>query len=154
MTVLASAPQAHVRPVPWRALGWVMWRRYRSALVATAAVLAVIGVYLVVEGARMRSVFATYLACTPNHSAKCQFAWDTFRQGYGAPGMPGVILLFLPGIVGAFAGAPVLAREFETGTFRFTWTQGVGRMRWALAAIVPGAVGVAVIMAAFGALVS
>ena len=154
MTVLASAPQAPVRPVPWRALSWVAWRRYRTTLAATAGVLAVIGVYLVVDGARMRSVYATYLACTPNHSAKCQFAWETFRQGYGAPGLLGVILLFLPGIIGAFAGAPVLAREFETGTFRFAWTQGVGRMRWALAAIVPGAVGVAVIMAAFGALVS
>lgn len=154
MTVLASAPQAPVRPVPWRALAWVMWRRYRTALAATAGVLAVIGVYLLVDGERMRSVYATYLACAPNHSAKCQFAWQTFRDGYSQPGLPGVILLFLPGIIGAFVGAPVLAREFETGTVRFTWTQGVGRMRWAIAAVVPGAVGVAVIIGAFGALVS
>ena len=154
MTVLASAPPAPVRPVPWRALGWVMWRRYRSALVATAAVLAVIGVYLVVDGARMRSAYTTYLNCTPVHSAGCQFAWQNFGDGYSQPGLPGVILLFLPGIIGAFAGAPVLARELETGTFRYAWTQGVGRMRWALAAAIPGAVGVATIMGAFGALVT
>ena len=39
----------------------------------------------------------------------------------------------MPALIGAFAGAPVLAREMETGTFRFAWTQGFGRWRWALA---------------------
>jgi len=32
----------------------------------------------------------------------------------------------------AFVGAPVLAREMENGTFRYAWTQGFGRCRWAL----------------------
>jgi hypothetical protein len=29
-----------------------------------------------------------------------------------------------------FWGAPLAAREFETGTFRLVWTQGVTRVRW------------------------
>ena len=29
-----------------------------------------------------------------------------------------------------FWGAPLVAREFETGTFRLAWTQGVTRTRW------------------------
>ena len=29
-----------------------------------------------------------------------------------------------------FWGAPLLAREFETGTFRLAWTQSVTRTRW------------------------
>jgi hypothetical protein len=29
-----------------------------------------------------------------------------------------------------FAGPPVLARELETGTYRYAWTQGIGRVRW------------------------
>ena len=41
-----------------------------------------------------------------------------------------------PPIVGAFLGAPVLARELESGTFRFAWTQGFGRWRWTLAKLV------------------
>ena len=39
MTALALAPpeaDAAVRPVPWRRLAWVTWRRYRLALVSTA----------------------------------------------------------------------------------------------------------------------
>ena len=38
----------------------------------------------------------------------------------------------VPALIGAFAGAPVLARELETGTFRYAWTQGIGRWRWTL----------------------
>jgi hypothetical protein len=48
----------------------------------------------------------------------------------------------------------VLARELETGTFRFAWTQGFGRWRWALAKLVGLAVVLAAATAAFGALVS
>ncbi len=149
-----AVPTMHVRPVSWTRLSWVSWRRARATLAAIAAVLAVIAFYLVLNGERMRSTYATHLACTPVHSASCQFAWENFRNGYSQPGLPGVILLFLPGIIGGFVGAPILARELETGTFRYAWTQGAGRMRWAIAAIVPGAVGVAVIMAGFGALVT
>ena len=55
----------------------------------------------------------------------------------------------MPALIGAFVGAPVLARELETGTFRFAWTQGFGRWRWTLAKLV--ALGV-VVAAAAGAL--
>jgi hypothetical protein len=64
------------------------------------------------------------------------------------------MLVWTPGVIGAFAGAPLLAREFETGTFRFAWTQGVGRMRWVVAHLVPAALGVAVIGLAFGLLIT
>jgi hypothetical protein len=32
-------------------------------------------------------------------------------------------------VIGAFIGAPLVAREMESGTYRFAWTQGVGRTR-------------------------
>jgi hypothetical protein len=48
----------------------------------------------------------------------------------------------------------VLARELETGTFRFAWTQGFDRWRWALAKLAALAVALAGAGAAFGALVS
>ena len=35
--------------------------------------------------------------------------------------------MVIPVLVGVFVGAPLLARELETGTFRFAWTQGCGR---------------------------
>ena len=51
-----------------------------------------------------------------------------------------------PALIGAFMGAPVLAREFETGTYRYAWTQGFGRWRWTLAKLV--GLGVAVLAGA------
>jgi hypothetical protein len=48
----------------------------------------------------------------------------------------------------------MLAREIETGTFRYAWTQGFGRRRWALAKLVLVGVAVAAIAGAFSVLVS
>lgn len=68
--------------------------------------------------------------------------------------VPAVLLVVVPALTGAFAGAPVLARELETGTFRFAWTQGFDRWRWALAKLAGLAGVLAGAGAAFGALVS
>lgn len=37
--------------------------------------------------------------------------------------------VYLPLIVAVFIGAPMFSRTIETGTFRFAWTQGIGRRR-------------------------
>ncbi len=64
------------------------------------------------------------------------------------------LLQVVPALIGAFVGAPVLARELETGTFRYAWTQGFGRWRWTLAKLVPLAVAVAAAAGAFSLLFS
>jgi hypothetical protein len=46
------------------------------------------------------------------------------RQGLSA------LVVVAPGILGAFWGAPLVADELETGTFRLAWTQDVSRTRW------------------------
>jgi hypothetical protein len=42
----------------------------------------------------------------------------------------GVLVVVAPGLIGMFWGAPLVAREFEDGTFRLAWTQSVTRARW------------------------
>ena len=64
------------------------------------------------------------------------------------------MLQAVPALIGAFVGAPVLARELETGTFRYAWTQGFGRWRWTLAKLVPLAVVVTAAAGAFSVLFS
>ena len=66
----------------------------------------------------------------------------------------GFILQAVPALIGAFVGAPVLARELETGTFRYAWTQGFGRWRWTLAKLVLLAVAVAAAAGALSVLLS
>jgi hypothetical protein len=48
----------------------------------------------------------------------------------------------------------MLAREIETGTFRYAWTQGFGRWRWTLAKLVLVGVALAAVAGAFSVLVS
>ena len=48
----------------------------------------------------------------------------------------------------------MLARELETGTFRYAWTQGFGRWRWTLAKLVPLAVVVAAATGVFSLLLN
>jgi hypothetical protein len=41
-----------------------------------------------------------------------------------------LVILVAPAIIGIFWGAPLIARELETGTFRLAWNQTVTRNRW------------------------
>jgi len=41
-------------------------------------------------------------------------------------------------------GGPLLAREFETASFRYAWTQGFGRVRWTIAKLAPLAAAVTI----------
>jgi hypothetical protein len=40
------------------------------------------------------------------------------------------LVIVVPGLLGAFLGAPLVAGELESGTFRLAWTQDVSRGRW------------------------
>ena len=64
------------------------------------------------------------------------------------------LLQIVPALIGAFVGAPLLARELETGTFRYAWTQGFERWRWALAKLVALAVAVTAAAGALSVLLS
>jgi len=130
------------RPVLWRRMAWVTWRQHRTALAGVAALLGALAVGLWLIGLRLHHAYAAAAACHPAASAICYDMFSSFNtmDGFLATG---VILQILPALIGAFAGAPVLAREMETGTFRYVWTQGFGRWRWTLAKLVLLAIAVA-----------
>jgi hypothetical protein len=152
-SVLTATPTPATRPVPWRRLGWVAWRRYRSTALSLAGLVGVLAVLLLLRGHQMRDAYATVQACTPRASASCRFAFERFHETYANTGPLAALFLWLPAVIGAFAGAPLLGRELESGTFRFAWTQGAGRTRWVIGLIVTGVLGVAVLSAGFGLLV-
>ena len=130
------ATEAGRRPVPWRRMGWVTWRQHRLMLTGVLAVLGVASVYLYLSGRAIR-----------------QQGFIAYGQG---PEITLTAALFqvIPALIGAFVGAPVLARELEAGTFRFTWTQGFGRARWTVATLAPLALAVTVLAGGVGFLFS
>jgi hypothetical protein len=93
-------------------------------------------------------------ACTPRQSSACNFAWANFKDTNSNLGIFSALFIFAPLLIGTFAGAPLFGRELETGTFRYVSTQGVGRVRWAIALVVPGAVAVAALAGVAGALIT
>ena len=80
--------------------------------------------------------------------------WSTTSMALDGFLANGLVLQAVPALIGAFVGAPVLARELETGTFRYAWTQGFGRWRWTLAKLVALAVVVAAAAGALSVLIS
>jgi hypothetical protein len=57
-------------------------------------------------------------------------ATTAFLSRYSVLQDLGLLLVVVPGLVGVFWGAPLVARELETGTYKVAWTQGVSRKRW------------------------
>jgi hypothetical protein len=141
---------ASLRPVPWQRMGWVTWRQHRATLAWVAVFLGVLAVCMWLAGRQLYSAYATALAACqpPVHSLACPGATIAFDGTNGFLGN-GFILQAVPVLIGAFAGAPVLARELETGTFRYAWTQAFGRWRWTLAKLVPLAVALAAVAGVF-----
>jgi hypothetical protein len=150
---------AALRPIPWRRMTGVTWRQHRITLAGVAVLLGALAAWLWTAGLPLHHAWAAAVACHPASSPACQNLVANFDSGatdkfMRSKGAGGVLLQVVPALIGAFAGAPVLARELETGTFRFAWTQGFGRWRWALAKLAALAVVLAAATAAFGALVS
>jgi ABC-2 family transporter protein len=136
---------AGLRPVPWRRMAWVTWRQHRAALAGMAVFLGAFAVYLWLTGLQMHHAEAAY--CHPAGSLGCAI---NFTGRYGETAiLVSIALQAVPALIGAFIGAPVLARELETGTFRYAWTQGIGRPRWAVGKLVPLAVAVTAAAGAF-----
>jgi ABC-type transport system involved in multi-copper enzyme maturation permease subunit len=127
-----SDEDANLRPMPWRRMTWVTWRQHRTALTGVAVLLVAMALCFWVAGLHLHHAYGAAIACHPAGSFACNDLVNTFNGMYGFLAN-GFLLQVVPALIGAFVGAPVLARELESGTFRFAWTQGFGRWRWTLA---------------------
>jgi hypothetical protein len=118
------------------------WRQFRTQPAVAAAALVLIAVVLAVTGPHLAGAYHTYVgpAChnqppppTPPQqapSACAQIAGWLQGQDHILQDWVTAIVLVTPALIGLFWGAPLIARELETGTFRLAWTQSVTRTRW------------------------
>jgi hypothetical protein len=105
-------------------------RQFRlQALVAFGA-LAVLAIALAVTSPHLRHLYNTSGIATCNQSDACGTVTASFLTHYGLARRLQSLLLILPVITGAFWAAPLVAKEFDTGTYRLAWTQTVTRTRW------------------------
>ncbi len=153
--VTTASRGTDLRPIAWRKMAWTTWRMHRIALCGVLALFGAAAIWLTIRGLQMHQAYAAVATCQPIGSGLCRGVADQFLSSY-APGVGptlGLLQVF-PALVGAFVGVPVLARELETGTFRYAWTQGFGRTRWTVAKLAPLAIAVTIAAGAFSMLVS
>jgi len=125
------------------------WIRFRTQAAVGAGVLAIAAIVLAVTGIQLAHAYDTAVAvCT--RQGNCATVLGGFSgfpsQGdLNAANGLAALGLAVPALIGMFWGAPLIAREFETGTFCLAWTQGVTRVRWL--AVKLGVAGVAAVAA-------
>ena len=154
MTVLTMPAQpgqdTALRPMPWRRMAWVTWRQHRPTLISVPAILGAVAVFLLIAGLKIHHDYAVLTACHPFSSNACQRLNSAFNStDWTIANTVNILLHLAPALIGAFAGGSVLARELETGTYRYAWTQGFGRERWTIAKLVLIAVTVTAAAGAF-----
>ena len=112
---------------------WLVWRQRRMEALAAAIVVAVLAIVVTPTALHLYQVTAQLrqggcLGGSPDVS--CGTAMDAFNATSRT--LQGIVPLLniAPGLAGAFIGAPLLAREYEEGTWRLAWSQGVTRLTW------------------------
>jgi hypothetical protein len=113
---------------------WVTWRQHRAEALGAALLLGVLGALLVALGLAMHSSYRGdgVAACLarPAGGHGCSDLVSRFVDSYGAASdFISSWLPLLPALAGVFIGAPLLAREYEHGTWQLAWTQSVSRRR-------------------------
>ncbi|MBB5801355.1 ABC-type transport system involved in multi-copper enzyme maturation permease subunit [Saccharothrix ecbatanensis] len=104
---------------------WVAWRGQRAQFAAIGALVLLYGVVALTE--RLQPDMA---------------------------GLTGQLAGLLAGAVCLVLGAPLVARELETGTCKLAWTQSVTRGRWLAANLAVAAAGAVAAAAALAALLA
>jgi ABC-type transport system involved in multi-copper enzyme maturation permease subunit len=112
----------------------VTWIQHKTAFISVAMLSFAIAIVLLITGQGEHAAFSSYLhaGCNTVHPldiTKCLAAENTFNGDDYALTVVLMAISVFPILIGMFLGAPLLSREFESGTFRFGWTQGVGRVR-------------------------
>ena len=106
---------------------WVSWRQVRGGVFGAFALLAAIAVTLGITGVHLSNLYSDYKTCG---GFTCESSFNAVTGRYHHVKLIGALLIVVPALAGIFWGAPLVARELETGTFRLAWAQGVSRNRW------------------------
>ncbi|MER6397785.1 hypothetical protein ABT263_17285 [Kitasatospora sp. NPDC001603] len=133
---LATMPRS--RPSGRRLLSGTTWlglRQDRTPLLIAGSVLVLLCGWMVYLHSRIADQIAEWhlQGCNVVYfPAECEGSQAIALDAHWgiAVMITGWLLVILPIAFGLFYAAPLLAREFETGTYALAWTQSVSRQRW------------------------
>lgn len=124
---------------------WLAWRQLRASVLAVALALVALFILLWVSGSQLLHVYDTVIVrCgTPMN---CGLPGAHFEALGHLGHAYSILVLVAPVLVGVFWGAPLVARELESETYRLAWTQSVTRLRWIVVRLAMTAAVVVVVM--------
>ncbi|MFC5265933.1 ABC transporter permease subunit [Kribbella qitaiheensis] len=102
---------------------WLTWRQFRLQALVVAGAVAALAILLAITGPGLLDDYKTY----PNDFLR-QIQFDRINQYLYIAGQ--ALMYAAPPVIGAFWGAPLIARELEAGTHRLVWNQSISRTRW------------------------
>ncbi|WP_329027714.1 hypothetical protein [Streptomyces sp. NBC_01423] len=131
---------------------WALWLMVVLALVWIAAVVG-----FTLWAGHVNDAFEASPCTTTVTDRVCDDRWQEFDLALSVRqkvlGYAGLCVTVMPGLVAAFVAGPMIAREFENGTYKLSWTQSVSPVHWLLARLAtPAALlvaGVSVLSAVF-----
>lgn len=101
---------------------WLTMRQFRAQALTVFAAVIVVAIMLGITG--------------PGLLDQSRTAGANFVRGLDSSAVNkglylfGLVLYVVPGIIGAFWGAPLIARELEANTHRLVWNQSIPRKHW------------------------
>ncbi|TWD79200.1 ABC-type transport system involved in multi-copper enzyme maturation permease subunit [Kribbella amoyensis] len=102
---------------------WLTWRQFRVPALAVAGAVAVLAVFCAVTGPGLASDYRTTTTGFLDLVAEQRLNRTLYLVGQ-------FVVYAAPPVIGAFWGAPLIARELEAGTHRLVWSQSISRSRW------------------------
>jgi ABC-type transport system involved in multi-copper enzyme maturation permease subunit len=107
------------------------WLQSRTQVIVAAVGLLAIAAISLFTGPGVVHLYNTVIApCAANDDCSGTTINLFLRHHRDLQIWLGILVIVIPGILGVFWGAPLVAREYESGTYRLAWTQSVPRTRW------------------------
>ena len=107
---------------------WLTWRQSRIQFLGAAIALIVIALAYGLTASGLSHLYALYGTHPTTFFAHLR------TGGYPVLFFAGSAIMYLtPLVIGAFWGAPLIARELEAGTHQLAWNQSITRTRWLMA---------------------
>ena len=122
---------------------WLAWRQFRTQAWVAAGIVAVAAIAYGFTGIALHRLAADsgYPGCIPTDLCRGLVGAVKASTAYSVLYYAGLLTLYvLPVVIGLFWGAPLVARDLESGNHRLLWTQSIGRTKWlAVKVVVVGA---------------
>jgi hypothetical protein len=115
---------------------WLTWRQFRTQAWTAAAALTAAAAILAITGPHLAHLYDASGFATCRSHGDCQLLTSQLLSELSSGTGKilddfGIWVLYaVPGVIGMFWGAPLVASELESGAYRLVWNQSISPAHW------------------------